>query len=372
MKKKFERLLGMLLMMSVMLAVQSVYAEPTEYAQKLKVGAILPLSGELSFVGTEIQRGMQLGMSDFSDGKIELIYEDDQSFAKTETVKAAKKLVEVDQIHLLLNGAVNTANAVAPILANRGIPGVVVWDNNRSIAQMGGHVYSIGFSTELAGEDMANFARSKLQIHNVSVVSAHDEWSELIAGAFVAKFGAIGGHIDTQQQVGDHETDLKATILRIIAKKSEAIYAPLNPPVIENLIRQARQLGFKGKLLVADGFGDNEIKVLGNLAEGVYVTQLWVDDSNLLSKYTAKFGEVASPINMGFVGLGYDAIKMASGLINSLPPSQTEITAKKITEVINGFKFNGVTGVSLLSNSLPATKREPVMVVRDAAFKTVS
>lgn len=372
MKNHRACLFGSGLIISIILTLSCAFAVPHDNEQRLKVGAILPLSGDLSFVGTEIQRGMQLGMMDFSDGKIELLYEDDQSFAKTESVKAAKKLVEVDGISLLLNGAVNTANAIAPILQKRGVPGVVVWDNNRSIARMGGSVYSIGFSTELAGEDMAEFAKSKLGIHRVSVVSAHDEWSELIAAAFVSKFGAIGGSVITQQQVVDNETDLRATILKIIAKNPDAIYAPLNPPVIENLIRQARQLGFKGKLLVADGFGENEIKALGDLAEGVYVTQLWVEDSDLHSKYKAKFGEAVSPINMGFVGLGYDAIKMASALMKVIDSRQSVVTPKAVAEIIDGFRFTGVTGVSLLSNAVPATKREPVMIVRDRMFKAVS
>ena len=130
--KKIKALSALLL---IALFSTNVIASP-KTQEALKVGAILPLTGEMSFVGTDILRGMQIGLSELPKKEIELIYEDDHSFSKAETVKAAKKLIEADKVDILLNGAVNTANALAPILERSKIPGIVIWDNNHSIRKM--------------------------------------------------------------------------------------------------------------------------------------------------------------------------------------------------------------------------------------------
>ncbi len=59
--------------------------------ESVNVGVILPLSGDLSFIGTEIRRGMDMALTELgSESLLELIYEDDQTLDSQTAVNAAQ------------------------------------------------------------------------------------------------------------------------------------------------------------------------------------------------------------------------------------------------------------------------------------------
>ena len=338
-------------------------------AEQLKVGVILPLTGEMSSIGVEIQRGMELARENSTALKI--IYEDDHSFEKSQAVKASKKLLSVDKVDLVFNAAVNTAQATASIYSQHQTPMVVVWDDNRQVDKLGDYVLSMGFSTEGAGEDIARFAHNSLKTRGVAVVSAHDEWSEMIATAFVAEYRKLGGTISQHIRVSDNQHDFRALTLRIKKTKATAIYAPLNPPMVQNLVRQSRQLGFKGSILLADGFGENELRELGADSEGLYLTQLWNNDKRFATQYRKKYGHTASPINLSFAALGYDAIAIASELSNQLAKSDKKNRKQTLFSALKSTSFTGLSGTTKLYRIQGSGKREPILVVKNGAFQLV-
>lgn len=306
---------------------------------------------------------MEIALQHYPD--VEIVFEDDQSFEKTRAVNAAKKLTSSDKVEIVFNGAVNTAHAISPILQQQKIPGIVIWDNNRSLNKMGPHMFSIGFSTERAAEDMAHHAFDTLGLKKVAILSAQDEWSEMIAGAFRSAFLALGGTVTADVQVLDHETDMRASLTKMINSGAQGIHGPLNPPVVNNFIRQARNLGFPGILMVADGFADGEISDLKSLSEGIYVTQMWVKNKDLASLYTQMFRTKTTPINLGFVGLGFDAVKLAHE-IHTRSHGRRSLLA-----LLPTIEIEGMTGVSKLTKSGMTSKREPIMKIQQESFVPV-
>lgn len=67
----------------------------------LKVGAILPFSGELSYFGKAFQQGFSMGLKE-SNQKIKIYYEDDKSGNRKEAISALRKLVSNNKINLVL------------------------------------------------------------------------------------------------------------------------------------------------------------------------------------------------------------------------------------------------------------------------------
>ena len=206
--------------------------EKTTSTDKVKVGAILPLTGELGLLGTQMQRGMELALADNQDVGIELVYEDDQSFDNRQAVTAVNKLINVDKVSLVLNSVVNTIKAIGPVLNQSQVPGVVFWDNNKELFAQGEYVFGMGFSTEQAGQDMADFAYNKLGARHVAVITILDEWSEMISREFIDKFTALGGKIDSQDKVQIEQADFRTQISRVKRADSDAIYFPLLPQTI--------------------------------------------------------------------------------------------------------------------------------------------
>ncbi len=338
----------------------------------IRVGAILPLSGDLAFIGGEMQKGMELALKEQPDAGIRIVYEDDQTFDLKSSVNAANKLINSDHAQVILNSAVNTTKALAPILTENKVPGIVVWDGNKTIDGLGGYVFGNGFSTELAGEKMAEFAYGKLGARHVAVVSAFDEWSEIISQAFVDKFKALGGNIDIWDKVKLDEKDLRVNAAKIKDKESEAIFLPLFLQSFNSLAKQSRDLGYKGYFLTGDGMLDSDIQALGIYSEGIYLTQAWVSDSHFIQEYKDQYGQDAAPLNIAFAGLGYDSAKLIIEVVKSMKGKGIEITPQNIRDNLAGFKFEGVTGATDFSQGAASNKKEALLQVIDGKFVKVN
>jgi branched-chain amino acid transport system substrate-binding protein len=229
----------------------------------------------------------------------------------------------------------------------------------------------MGYSTERAGDKMASFAYQKLGVKTAAVVSAYDEWSEIIYSSFIDKFKKLGGKVDLHEEVKLEENDFRSIIAKIKNKKSESIYVPLYGSALDNFLKQAKEAGYKGFILSADGFTDMTIKNVGEAAEGVYVTQLWISDQTLLEKYKSKYGQEIDPINLNFVALGYDSIKLVAELSKNIKAKGKAITKQAIYQELVGFRMKGFTGETAFSANRITDKEEPILIVKNRKFELI-
>lgn len=78
---------------------------------KVKVGAVLPISGAIATFGQENANGIKLALSKLKTKNIELIIEDDKSEA-IEATNAIRKLINVDKVSIVI-GEVTSSNTLA-------------------------------------------------------------------------------------------------------------------------------------------------------------------------------------------------------------------------------------------------------------------
>lgn len=338
---------------------------------EITVGAILPMTGDLGFVGQEMERGMQIALDDYTDLGIRLIVEDNKSMDITTSVNALSKLVKIDNSVAVLNVAVNTQKALDPILKDQKVPGVVLWDNNEAITGMSEYSYAIGFSTEGAGRDMARFAYDKLGVRTVGIISMVEEWSELTSSAFANEFVKLGGEVVIYEKTQVDESDFRTVIAKMKQKNPDAIYFPQYPLPTDIIIKQIRATEYKGKLLTGDGFSDVDIVNLGELTEGIYLTQLWLEDESFRSKYVAEYGSDTNPINLAFAGLGYDGIKLVAEVVKELNEEGEQVTAETIQSKLSSQSFAGVTGDTVIGTDRMADKYEKILKVENGTFKLI-
>ncbi len=337
----------------------------------VSVGAILPLTGDLAFVGTQMQRGMELALGDFPNSGIKIIYEDDEFPNNVVSLDALNKLLFANKVDVVLNDAVNSMKALAPTLDAQKIPAIVFWDSNEELKGLSDYVFAMGLSTELAGSDMAELAYEKLTAKKIYIISAQDDWSEIISRSFIKRFTELGGTVTLHEKVSVDFADFRTNILKAKQENSDAIYFPLFPQANEILIKQAHELGYKGHLLTGDGFTDENVKNLGALSNGVYASLPYLADKSFLDKYRAKFGDSANPINLSFAGLGYDAAKLVIAVVASLEKRGIPVTPQAIRDALPGFEFSGVTGPGKFSAEGIAIKKESLLKVQDETFELV-
>ena len=196
----------------------------------LKVGAILPLSGNFAIIGSAIRDGMLLAVEEFKHSStIQVIFEDDQSFRSSAAANAASKLLNVDKVSVILNSVIGTAHPIAFLASAKKVPVLIIWDSSDVIEELGEYVFGLGFKTELVGKEMASFGFSELNLKKFGVVSAANEWSEVVAKAFSEEIKQLGGEIVLHERVSAEESDFKATILKIKSIGARAVFFPFSP-----------------------------------------------------------------------------------------------------------------------------------------------
>jgi ABC-type branched-subunit amino acid transport system substrate-binding protein len=111
-------------------AADSISAEESK-SITVDIGIQLPLSGNLSFVGLDIQRGVQLALEDLKDSPIRMnvSYEDDKA-TPTFAASAAQSLIARRGVDVIVS-LWDMAEIVAPIAERQKTPHISIrW--NRS------------------------------------------------------------------------------------------------------------------------------------------------------------------------------------------------------------------------------------------------
>lgn len=339
-------------------------------AEPAKLGVVLPLSGEYAFIGSGIRDGIDLALAEdptFSK-ELTLIYEDDQGLNRRATVTAVKKLIDVDRVNMLAVTAVNTVTSVAKLVNGAKLPTLVVWDSNEHINAFGDYIYGYGFANEAAGADIAEFASKRLGVTRFAVVSAQDEWSEIVSKSFTERFNALGGAKILEKQVAVGEMDFRTIVAEIKRRDPEAIYVPLLSGSLQSFLKQLKQSGYKGKILTGDGFSDADIKALGGAAEGIFVMQMWYADPMFQQKFEKKFGRASDGVNLCFAALGYDLLNYVKVVLRASRGSDSKLSSDGIISAINSVSYRGILGEVNFKRSRLSDRRETVLVVKNGTL----
>jgi branched-chain amino acid transport system substrate-binding protein len=313
---------------------------------ELRVGAILPLTGDWAFIGQEMQKGIELRADEAIAANIPLhiIYEDDQNNEPKLATTAATKLIDVDKANVLIVMAVQESRVLGPMIDANKVPLVVGWDNNEFVTGAGEYVFGTGFSTELTGDKLAEFAYNNLSTRKAAIISHEDVWGELISKRFKQRFEALGGEVVFIETIPPDNADFRSQLLKIKQTKPDVLFYPMLPSNFALLIKQTRQANLNMPIVAGDTFIVDVGQEAGEAAEGIYSATIYAE-KDLTEAYTAKYG--IAPIDANIVYLGYDAMdkivrayqsgkSIHAGLVDILGPTRGAQRVEKMYQWRNG------------------------------------
>jgi branched-chain amino acid transport system substrate-binding protein len=357
-KKIFWIIIGVVVI--ILLVILSSSSHITKRTSAIKMGVIIPMTGDYALIGDELKKGVDLAVSQLLAQGIDIttIYADDR-FDPKEAVSAANKLISIDKVDFTVLFSVEEARPVVSVFNNAKIPLVVLWDSNSFLKDAGPFVFSNGFSTEKGGKQMADFAFNSLKLRNVAVVSHVDAWSDIISKAFKSQFEKDGGKIvyDDSVQVGT--TDFRLIISKMKAANPDGVYAPLIPFDSVSFIKQASQSGLNMPLMSGDALIQDAIDGSGKASEGIYFTNAYSESQELPALYKQTYNK--DLYALVYVASGYDGVlKLGKALdsptdiltsLNSLfGPTRSADRIEKIFEVKSGVPVEVMASSTILSN----------------------
>ena len=113
---------------------------------------------------------------------------------------------------------------------------------------------------------------------------------------------------------------------------------------------------------------EDDIKTLGDAAEGVTAMQIWLESSDLEAKVKKRFGEAANALQLGLIAQGYDCIKHLAGAAKALRATGRAVNRENLNSILKEFSSVGYLGPMMLG-APPKQTGEQVVVVERGKYR---
>ncbi len=240
-------------------------------AETVKIGAIFPMSGGGAFYGEDAKRAIGIALDTLGNkiqvgGKkydLAVVYYDDGG-VPSEAVKGLRKLVTVDGVRVVL-GPIGASQANAVITVNEQEKVLVLANSGDTKTTRLGNRLIVRLQT-VPSMVAGAYAQFILQrgIKSTCVIYDLTDWGVDWAESFKKKYEAAGGKVLSMVRVNSRkETDFYPTLTQFKRMNPEGMLIVAWDEPSGLIAKQAREIGYKGKLCFTEQLRGKGISVAG-------------------------------------------------------------------------------------------------------------
>lgn len=297
---------------------------PAARADQLTIGVIAALSGGGTAWGLGLERGVQIALDEVNDegglkvgGRtytLHLVAYDDQYNAAQAKI-AVDRLVQQDGVKFVMGpvgspGALSSLAVTQPAKVLQFVdgyaPGILKNDFNAA------YIFRIDNSNlEFSGPVVAWIRQTMPQVHKIGMIAPNDATGQAAIPTLIAAYRKQG--FEVWMDYYERGTkEFTPVLLRMMAQNVDLFDLNSAAPGDAGLmVKQVRQIGFKGTVLQAGGAGVDEIMAIaGPLANGFIkydvVNEAEPQAKPLIAAYAKKY---SGPMN-GMVPIYYNATQI--------------------------------------------------------------
>ena len=343
-----------------------------ETQQTIKIGSILPLTGDVAEIGLRAQKAINFALEEINAGggingkRLEVIYEDGKCNAKDAT-DAASKLVNIDKVQIIIGGLCSGETlAAAPITEQNKVVMLSPCSSAQKISEAGDYIFRNYPSDTFQGSFGAEYVYNTLGIREVAILHTIGDWGNGIRDTFKKRFVELGGQIVAEESFEQDSTDMKTQLTKIKATNPKLIYMPAYTQGAALILKQAKELGINVTMLDGDAGDDpNIINVAGEAAEGFKVTVADPGSDEFANRFKQKFGQ--EPIVC--TTYSYDAMHIVAQVLKK-SDNNGEAIKNELYKVKN---YDGETGsTSFDANGDITTAEYIIKEVKNSTFVVIS
>ena len=291
-----------------------------EFKGEVKIGILVPTTGSEAGDGKDMENAILLAIDEINAAggllgyKVVAVTGDDQ--CDPEAAAAAAALHVSQDVIAVVGGYCSGATiATLAVYGEAGIPLVIAASNATRLIDENVGTGLWAFMINSTGDAQAAKAVEWFEQNGIKTIGLVDDGGAFAADLkeqTVAQWTEKGFEviIDDTVQVG--EIDFSALVTRVIAANPDGFYWTGYQAEGGPLVRQLREGGYKGMIIVGDGSSSNEIlELAGPIADGIFCTAPPVVDflpaaADFIRGYEATF-----PREPGaYAGLAYDAANL--------------------------------------------------------------
>jgi branched-chain amino acid transport system substrate-binding protein len=305
----------------------------------IKVGLVVPLTGDVKTFGESARNGAMLAFGEvnatggINGRKIQVVATDDKN-DPTETANAGAKLIDMDRVVAII-GSVSSkcSSPLSDKCQVSKIPMVTPTSTNPKVTvdeqgRRKNYVFRACFIDPFQGTVGARFALDSLKAKTAAVMfDVGNDYSKGLADFFRAAFEQGGGRVTAFESYAKDDVDYSALLTKVKQADPDVLFIPDYYNKVGLIAKQARQLGLKSTLLGGDGWDSPEmVKIAGDAIYGGYFTNHYSPDDprpevqEWVQKYEAKYGQ--RPDALGT--LGYDAALLLIQALKNAPNAKPD------------------------------------------------
>jgi branched-chain amino acid transport system substrate-binding protein len=322
------------------------------WAQPIRLGAVLPLTGPAAVIGTQEQRGIQFAIDEVNakggigGHKIEIQFEDNQA-KPDQSVLLFNKLVDLAKVPVVFTGYSGPSLAMAPLATRKKI--LLVNGGAQADALDKASPYLINTIPVLAGElqvlsdylftDAGKKTAAILFENNSAGIAGRDD--------FVASYTKAGGKVLAQEPVQFGDTNYRPALLKLGATNPDVLFVIITSGTPQ-LADQVRQVDAKYMVAGNTFFSDPELIANPN-AEGFIHTQVLIAaPDGMAADFKAKFGTEFDFFPKQY----YNATTIVLSCIEHLIKTGKPITGEALRTALFEIKtFKGITTTVFNTNT---------------------
>ncbi len=334
----------------------------------VKIGAVLPLSGEWSIYGQPIKNGVDLAYNELTEAddfpyEIELMIADSESDPEI----AKERLAELygDGASAVIGGATSAeALQMVPVADQYDRVLLSPSASNPELTGISKNFYRVFLSDAREGTTMASFAFSKLGIKSAVILAKEEAYAKGIQVVFANEFERQGGEVIDMIEFPANP-DVSGLVERVMTVSPEAVYIAAYAPDIASLLTALRGAGYEKYIFTTSAFAAPAvIEQQGENAEGVFLTQSVFEPESedplvqgFVETYRAAYGV---PPDL-YAAHGYDAMMILAETLRKSGPIASDFW-KGISSIR---EFAGVTGMIQFDERGDVQKFPHVYVVEE-------
>lgn len=338
--------------------------------ETVKIGVIVPLTGEYGEYGKNIQKALSIALEFISKEdnkfKYELIFEDDQAQPKV-AVSAVKKLINIDKVKYIIGGFTSASSvAINPIAEKDSVILFSPSSSTPKLSEGTPYFFRNWPSDKVQAKKYAEYTYNKFQKKQISTVYSLSDYGVFANEIFRERFEELGGKVNGQYGYNPNNTDFRTIITKIIREKPDAVwlfgyYSEMGP-----FLKQAKEMGLKTQFFGQEGIESEQlIEVAGEGANGlIYFVPYFNPDEGKAKEFAEAYENKYHSAPEVFGAHAFDVIMIYVYLIEKFG-NNSETVRKEITNIID---YNGISGITSFDKEGNAYQPLMIKVIHNKTF----
>ena len=334
----------------VALASAVVMGGCTQEAPKtpmIRIGAIMPLTGDYAPYGARSLKAARLGLQD--GGLVEgrsysLAVEDDAADAKR-SVSAASKLLNVDGVDFVIGPfASGSTIAVAPLIRDKPVIVISPASTAPSISGLAPNLYRT-CPSDTAEANVVATTMHAAGIATATVLYIQNDYGVQLKTAFERTFAGLGGRVMMSDAFAPGTKDFRTLVAKVLNNKAGAVYL-IGYDELQGLVRSLVQEARMGPVPVYANVMLNNPAILSVLRQCDACKAwrisfpVWTPDSAeaaaAMKSFEARLGEQSDP----FAVNSYNAGRVIAAAVAAAPNGGFE----RWSQYLRTARFTSLTG----------------------------